>query len=243
MLFDLIVLIIFSIIFFSPIIYILINFLQNITYIKIFLNSYFIYAFINSFILSFLSGSLVCFFGVFISLILVSLKSHSISQQILFLLSSITIVISPIIISLGYFIILGNLRYILFVNYILVILINCVLILPFAIIILFTRLKNIFLNYDDLKKSFNLNDIDLFKITFPLIKKNIIYLFSFSTAISFGDFAIISFFKNEKFQTLTSLLYKLISTYRFEEATFVAGFILFFSLIIYLFFDNKILYR
>ena len=47
-------------------------------------------------------------------------------------------------------------------------------------------------------------------------------------------------FLKENFQTLPTLLYKLISTYRFEEATFVAGFILIFSLLIYLLLDNKL---
>jgi thiamine transport system permease protein len=71
-----------------------------------------------------------------------------------------------------------------------------------------------------------------------MIKKNVLFIFSFSAALSFGDFTIISFFKSENFQTLPSLLYKLISSYRFEEASFVAGFILIFSLFIYLLFDN-----
>jgi len=42
------------------------------------------------------------------------------------------------------------------------------------------------------------------------------------------------------FQTLPSLLYKLVISYRFTDATFVAGFILIFSLFIYLLFDNNI---
>ena len=117
--------------------------------------------------------------------------------------------------------------------------INCIFLLPFSIIVYFTKLKNIFLNFNDLKESFQINDIDFFKIIFPLIKRNVLFVFSFSAALSFGDFTIISFFKNENFQTLPSLLYKLISTYRFEESTFVAGFILICSLLIYLIFDNR----
>jgi ABC-type Fe3+ transport system permease subunit len=38
---------------------------------------------------------------------------------------------------------------------------------------------------------------------------------------------------------LPSLLYKLITSYRFNEASIVAGFILIFSLFIYLIFDNN----
>ena len=236
---DLLIITIFSIFFFSPILFILINFLQNIIHIKIFFNLYFIYAFINSIILSFSSGLIISIVGLIISLILVSVRSNLIQQQILFFLTSIILIISPIIISLGYFIILGDLRYLNFANYSVIILINCIFLLPFSIIIYFTRLKNIFLNFSDLKKSFRINDINFFRIIFPLIKKNVLFVFSFSSALSFGDFTIISFFKSENFQTLPSLLYKLISTYRFEEATFVAGFILICSLFIYLILDNQ----
>ena len=61
---------------------------------------------------------------------------------------------------------------------------------------------------------------------------------AFSSVITFVDFTIISFFKNQNFETLPSLLYKLISAYRFNEASFVAGFILVLSFIIYFFIDN-----
>ena len=98
-------------------------------------------------------------------------------------------------------------------------------------------------HFNDLKISFTLNDINFIKIIYPLIKNNLFYVFSFSAAISFGDFTIISFFKNDELQTLPILLYKLITSYRFNEASIVAGFILIFSLFIYLIFDNRIVYK
>ena len=106
--------------------------------------------------------------------------------------------------------------------------------------ILFTKIKNIFLNFEDIKKAYRFKNISFIKIIYPLIKKNLFYVFSFSAAMSFGDFTIISFFKNDSFQTLPSLLYKLIVSYRFNEASITAGFILIFSLLIYLIFDNKL---
>ena len=149
------------------------------------------------------------------------------------------LIISPIIISLGYFIVLGELRYVSLINYLVIIIINCVFLIPFSILILFTKLKNIFLNFDDIKLTFRISEKNFIKIIYPLIQKNLIYIFCFSAAISFGDFTIISFFKNESFQTLPSILYMLITSYRFNEASFVAGFMLIFSLIIYLLFDNS----
>ena len=56
--------------------------------------------------------------------------------------------------------------------------------------------------------------------------------------ITFGDFTIISFFKDQDFDTLPSYLYKLISVYRFNEASFIAGVILIFSMFMFLFIDN-----
>ena len=80
--------------------------------------------------------------------------------------------------------------------------------------------------------------LDYLKILFPLIKKNFLYVFSFSTIITFGDFTIISFFRNQDFETLPSYLFRLISVYRFEEASFVAGLMLFVSIVIYFIIDN-----
>ena len=71
-----------------------------------------------------------------------------------------------------------------------------------------------------------------------LFRSNIFFVFAFSTVITFGDFTIISFFKDQNFDTLPSYLYKLISIYRFNEASFVAGVILIFSMIIFLAIDN-----
>ena len=71
-----------------------------------------------------------------------------------------------------------------------------------------------------------------------MIKKNIIFVFAFSTVITFGDFTIISFFNDQNFDTLPSYLYKMISVYKFNEASFVAGVILILSMIIFLAIDN-----
>jgi len=230
----------FSIFLFSPIFYIFINFLKNLFNTNFYLNAHFIDAFTNSIILCLITGFFVSFFGLVISIILVNCRNNFFYQQTLFILSSIILIVSPVIISLGYFIILGELRYVNFVNFVVIIMINCIFLIPFAILILFTKLKNIYLNFNDIKTAFRINEKSFFLIIFPLIKKNIFFVFSFSAALSFGDFTIISFFKNVNFQTLPSLLYKLVISYRFTDATFVAGFILIFSLFIYLLFDNNI---
>ncbi len=236
---DYVTIFIFSIILFSPIIFISINFLELIFFKNFYFKSYFFEALKNSIILSFFTGTLVTFLGLTISLLLVNLKKNIIKQQILFLISSIILVISPVIISLGYFIILDEMRYFYIITNLVIITINCIFLLPFAILILFVKLKNIFLNFEDIKETFRINNKNYIIIIFPLIKQNLIYIFAFTSAISFGDFTVISFFKNESYETLPILLYKLIGSYRFEEASFVAGFILVFSLFLYLTFDAR----
>ena len=235
--FDFILITIFTLFLFSPIILILINFLSS-DFSNIFYDINFIKAFLNSLIISIISGSLVSIFGFSISILLVLNHKNVLLQQIMFLFSSSIIIISPIIFSLGYFIVLNELRYIILFKYLVIILINCIFLIPFALLILFNNLKNIYLNYLDIKSSFRISLVDYFRILFPLMKKNCLYLFSFSTIITFGDFTIISFFKDQNFETLPSYLFRLISVYRFNEATFVAGFILMISLIIYFLIDN-----
>ena len=232
-----------SIFLFSPIIFVLVNFFKLIYIENIFFKKYFIEAFFNSLILCTVTAVLVTFAGLIISLLLVKIRKNYFLQQSLFLLTSIILIISPVIISLGYFIALGELRYIYWVKILVIIVINCIFLIPFSILILFTKIKNIYLNFEDIKNTFRISDKEFIKIIIPLIKKNLLYVFSFSAAISFGDFTIISFFKSDSFQTLPTLLYKLITSYRFNEASIVAGFILIFSLIIYLVLDNEIIYK
>ena len=198
----------------------------------------FIKAFFNSIIISITTGLLVSFIGLITSFVLVINYKNILIQQIIFIISSIILIISPIIFSLGYFIYFQSYIYIEFVKFFIVILINTIFLLPFSILIFFNNLKNIYLTFEDYKKTYRINFINYFRIIFPLFKKNFLYVFAFSTVITFGDFTIISFFRSEDFDTLPSYLYKLISSYRFNEASFVAGIILLMSMIIYFIIDN-----
>ena len=148
------------------------------------------------------------------------------------------IIISPIIFSLGYFIFFQPIINYSYIKFFLVILINVIFLIPFAVLIFFNNLKNLYLNFNDFRKTYRIDLISYLKIIFPLLSKNFLYVFSFSTVITFGDFTIISFFKSENFETLPSYLFRLISTYQFNEASFVAGTILFLSMIIYFYIDN-----
>jgi thiamine transport system permease protein len=227
----------FVIFLFSPIVFLLSDFI-NVDFSKVVFNKTLLKAFANSFIISVITGSLVSVFGFIISCLIIINYKNTLLQQLLFLSSSIIIIISPIIFSLGYFIILQKFIHILFFKFIVIILINIIFLLPFAILILFSCLKNTYLSYKDTRIAFRIDLFDYFRILFPLLKKNLFYVFSFSTVITFGDFTIISFFRSESFETLPSYLFKLISVYKFNEASFVAGIILGVSMLIYFFIDN-----
>ena len=222
---------------FSPILLIYTD-LFNANFSKIILSKSFINAFVNSFIISIITGIFVSLFGLIISTLLVLNHKNIFFQQTLFLFSSMIILISPIIFSLGYFIALQQFMHFIYLKIFIVILINCIFLLPFAILILFNNLKNIYFSYEDIKKTYRINIVDYFIILFPLIRKNFFYIFSFSTVITFGDFTIISFFRSDNFDTLPSYLFRLISVYRFNEASFIAGVILLVSMIIYFVIDN-----
>ncbi len=234
---DFFIIIFFSIFLFSPILSIIYNFVNNGFYISS-INNKFLESFFNSLVISITTGIIVSISGFIISSIVVVNYKNIIFQQSIFLISSSIIIISPIIFSLGYFIVLGELRYLQIVKYLVIILINSLFLLPFSILIIFNNLKNNFLNFENYQQTFRLSIMNYFIILYPLIKKNIIFVFAFSTVITFGDFTIISFFKDQNFDTLPSYLYKLISVYKFNEASFVAGIILLLSMIIFLLIDN-----
>ena len=235
---DYILILILSLFLFSPIVFIIFNFFYNGFIENILFTNEFFNALFNSLVISIMTGLIVSILGLLITILLIENYKNIIIQQSLFLLTSSILVISPVIFSLGYFIILGEYRYNNFFNFFVIILINSIFLIPFSILILFNNLKNIYLTYEDFQKTFRIKSSDYYLIIFSLIKNNLLYVFAFSSVITFGDFTIISFFKNQNFETLPSLLYKLISAYRFNEASFVAGFILVLSLIIYFFIDN-----
>ena len=222
---------------FSPVILLYSEFLKSI-FFEIELTFTFIHAFINSILISLSTGVVVSIFGLLISYLLVINHKNFLLQQLLFLTSSMILIISPIIFSLGYFIFFQPIIHYSYLKFFLVILINVIFLLPFAILIFFNNLKNLYLNFNDFRKTYRIELFSYIKIIFPLLKNNFLYVFSFSTVITLGDFTIISFFRSENFETLPSYLFKLISTYQFNEASFVAGTILIISMIIYFFIDN-----
>ena len=171
---DYIIIFFLSIFLFSPIIYVISNFFKLFFIEHIFIKRYFIDAFLNSLILCIVTGVLVTLIGLIISILLVKTRSNYLLQQILFLISSIILIISPVIISLGYFIVLGELRYIYWITILVIIIINCIFLIPFSILILFTKLKNIFLNFDDIKQTFRLNDRNFINIIYPFNQKEFI---------------------------------------------------------------------
>ena len=122
------------------------------------------------------------------------------------------------------------------------ILINTFFLLPFGFFSLFIRIKNVYLNYNELKKTYRIKDKEFILIIFPLLKNSVFFVFAFSLALSFGDLTIISFFKMENFRTLPVLLYDLIFSYRFTDASLVSGIILLVSISLYLVFD-KVIYK
>ncbi|MDC0058028.1 hypothetical protein OAJ21_02390 [Pelagibacteraceae bacterium] len=234
---DYLLILFFIFVLFSPIFIIYTEFLKSI-FLKVNLTNAFIHAFKNSILISLLTGVIVSIFGLLISYLVVINHKNFFLQQLLLLTSSMILIISPIIFSLGYFIFFQPIINYSYIKVFLVILINVIFLLPFAILIFFNNLKNLYLSFNDFRKTYRIDLISYIKIIFPLLRKNFLYVFSFSTVITFGDFTIISFFRSENFETLPSYLFKLISTYQFNEASFVAGTILFFSMIIYFIIDN-----
>ena len=76
---------VFSAFLFSPIFYIIINLFYEIPYIDILSKKYFLDAFKNSLILSFITAILVTIIGLIISILLVNLRKNTFLQQNLFI--------------------------------------------------------------------------------------------------------------------------------------------------------------
>ena len=93
---------------------------------------------------------------------------------------------------------------------------------------------------DDISNSLNLYGFSRFlTIDFPGLKKSLITAFCVSSILSASDLVVISFFGTNNLSTLTQTIYRLMGSYRINEAYSVSLILLIFCFI-YFFLAHKI---
>ena len=113
------------------------------------------------------------------------------------------LIIPPLVLGTGLFLLLRNVADVFSLALLLVVLINAVMGLPFAIRILSVPLWRTARRYDNLADSLGINTLDRAKIVeWPLLKKPMAFAMAVTTTLSAGDLTAIALFGSERVVTL-----------------------------------------
>ncbi len=105
----------------------------------------------------------------------------------------------------------------------LVIIINALTVLPFAIRLLHAPFYQIAQQHDKLSHSLDITGLKRLRLLeWPLIRSDLAYALSVCATISLGDMGAVALFGSQSFTTLPLLLYQSLGSYRFGDAHWIA---------------------
>jgi thiamine transport system permease protein len=202
---------------------------MNLTLFKVLCSYYFWSALSTTFMISFFSG-LLAITLTYGNLTLLN-KGKNISEFWFYIL----VIFSPGIISVGYFIFFNEIINFLIPNILIVIIINAIFTLPFTYNYLSPSFFRISQEHLEISESLNIYGIRRFSIIdWPRLKEPLVTAFCVSSILSASDLVIISFFGTNSLSTLTQTIYRLMGSYRMEEAYAVALLLLIYCFIYFI---------
>ncbi|MHB2267692.1 thiamine/thiamine pyrophosphate ABC transporter permease [Aliihoeflea sp. PC F10.4] len=145
------------------------------------------------------------------------------------------LVIPPIVVGAGWFILLRNTGNVLLYAAPMVVAVNTVMALPFALRILRPAHDAAAARYDRLAASLGMSAFDRARLVdWPLLRRPLFTAFAFAMALSLGDLGVIALFGSDAVQTLPYLLLSRMGAYRTEDAAGIALFLALLTLILML---------
>ena len=233
-LFGLLILLLITLVIFSPILFIIVKGI-NKELLYILTSTYLWEAIYNTLIICFFSGIASIF--IVYNLLTLTHKKTKTSESLIYSL----IIFSPAVMAVGYYILLFKLNLMYLPNIIIVIILNSFFVLPFTYNYLAPSFFRVIKENDDIANSLNLYGLSRFlTIDLPRLKKSLITAFCVSSILSASDLVVISFFGTNNLSTLTQTIYRLMGSYRINEAYSVSLILLIFCFI-YFFLAHKIL--
>lgn len=147
----------------------------------------------------------------------------------------ITLVISPIVLGTGYFILLRPFADVFSLAVPLVILANAMMGLPYIIRTLGPLATSVHAQYDQLATSLGMSTWSRFRwIEWPCLRRPISMGLALTASLSIGDLGVIALFGSQQYTTLPYLLYQLLSAYRMGDAAVVALLLIGLSLLMFI---------
>ena len=209
---EYLVLTLISILVFSPIVFIFIKGI-NLTLFEVLNSFYFWQALGTTFLIGCLSGvlSIILTYGN-----LVFLDKNQNSSEFWFY---ILIIFSPGILAVGYYIFFNEIVDSSISNIVIIIIINSIITLPFTYNYLSPSFFRVSKEHEDISKSINIYGTKrFFLVDWPRLREPLVTAFCVSSILSASDLVIISFFGTNDLSTLTQTIYRLMGSYRMDEA-------------------------
>jgi thiamine transport system permease protein len=154
-------------------------------------------------------------------------------SQLLSLFGLLTLVVPPAVLATGWFIAAIHLGIAASAGPPLVILMNALMALPFALSALVPAIRESALRHDRLCTSLGLFGPDRLRLVdLPFLARPLALAFAMCLAVSLGDLTAIMLFGTQDFVTLPSLIFRQMGVYRLDEAATTALALLVFSVIL-----------
>ncbi len=137
--------------------------------------------------------------------------------------SALILVVPPLTLGMGLFLVLRSVAGLSQLGLYLVILVNAMLAVPFVLRILQPAIYASAQQVDRLSASLGIQGWNLFKLVYwPRIRKPVGFALALAATLSMGDMGVIALFGTQDLSTLPLLIYRLFGAYRMQEAAVVA---------------------
>jgi len=181
---------------------------------------------INTLTVALLSGLL----SVLLALLLLSTSTHlsarmqsQRSARVVELTGMTILIVPPVVLGTGLFILLRPFADVFSLALLLVILVNALMGLPFVLRLLSTPMLDCARNHDRLCASLGVHSWHrLSVVEWPALRKPVGLALALASTLSAGDFTVIALFGSERMQTLPLLLYRRMGSYQMQDAASTA---------------------
>ncbi len=162
--------------------------------------------------------------------------NHERSGHGLQLAGNVILILPPIVLGTGLFLLLRPYADVFSIGLLLVILINSLMALPFVIRILENPVVQTARKHDALIRSLGIHGLSRWRfIDWPQLRSPLALAFAVSATLSAGDLSAIALFGSERVTTLPLLLYQRMGSHRLQEAAVTASLLLLLCLVLFVF--------
>lgn len=163
----------------------------------------------------------------------IRLKHERLGQWVQ-LTGNIILVLPPLVLGTGLFLLLRPFADVFSIALVLVVIINSLMALPFVLRILDGPMMSAANHQDRLLRSLGIRGFNRWRyIDWPQLRKPLSLSLALATTLSAGDLSAIALFGSERVRTLPLLLYQRMGSYRLEEAAVTAGLLLLLCLFLF----------